>query len=172
MAALAFYLFGSGVALTALTVYWEGLPLGPRDGQAFMGPGLLGLLFTVVALFVAAGVVAATPRGPIALLVAFVVGALSVFVGITIGQSILFVAGLPFAVLVAMAVRSPRPAALRALVVATLTVVAFAAFAFVSGPLPWMTKGLDASVLVVWIALAVLTVAGALILRSGRLLAR
>ena len=172
MAALAFYLFGSGVALTVLTVYWEGLPLGPRDGQAFMAPGLIGLLFTVIAFFVAAGVLAATPRGPIALLIAFFIGALSVVVGLTVGRSILFVAGLPFAALVAMAVRSPRPAALRALAVATISLAAFAAFAFASGPLPWMTKGLDASVLVLWLALAVLTVAGAVILRSGRLLAR
>lgn len=164
VASVALYLYGSGLTLAFLTHYWEGLPLGPRDGQAFMAGGLLGFAIMLLGILGGALALAVRPGGPVWLLVA-VVAAIAAAIAVTyfhlIDLSFLLV--VPAAVFIALLLRSPREAALRIAVSGGFAWAAFAAFASSTGPLAWMTKGLDASVVGVWLALAVLSMAAALI---------
>ncbi|MDQ2951536.1 MAG: hypothetical protein M3R54_04675 [Chloroflexota bacterium] len=157
-ASLAGYLYLSGAEIGLLSHYWEGLPLGPRDGQAFMAPGLLGVALMALGIALCVGLVLTGPKGPVLLaisvLVAIATAALITFARF-IDLSVLLFA--PAALFIALLVSSPRPAALLIASGAGLTALAFGASAYLFGPGAWMTNGIDGAALAVWLVLAALS---------------
>ncbi|TME63061.1 MAG: hypothetical protein E6I51_05250 [Chloroflexi bacterium] len=163
VAGTAWFLCGLGLTLASLATYWEGLPLGPRDGQAFLGAWLLGVLLALIAAIIGA-VGLALAAGALGLVAAIGVGAGLGLFGLFVAHAPLALLLLPLTLVAGYSTRLGMRRFATVLGVAAAGVALMVGYLAFGGPNVWLTKGIDLAALLgaAILAVAVFLVAGRL----------